>query len=380
MRSYLLVALALVGTSANTNGCAADKRGLQSCQAETPIVDVTSMLQVTNFKKAEPGVGLAETSIEDASSCPLLTDAVWAAMDTYVEVDFPAALASDEAKSYGEKLKSAFWKLEGSWLALNKTTPEKYTTSDKYMGLMKDADYTGLWVKDGSCLLAFRGSDSQIDCGILPDVPEEYKQYGNKPGAPNGVQWDAVEFHGLQVHLGVKVELESLLAKMQSTDGLATVKNKCTNGLTLTGHSLGGGTSQLMATLLNKNGDPLGAGLTVDHVFGFGPMPFSKDKPAVNDKSPDGCFAGGMYANVAHLNEDDIPEVDLVWQMLTAESLRFRHVKASHHLMVTPSSYQVTECGEDPPYPFTGRSVKVTPMMPTHAQSEYVKKVGCPKD
>merc|ERR1712118_587564 len=198
------------------------------------------------------------------------------------------------------------------------------------------------------------------------------------PGAPNGVQYSAVEFHGLQVHLGVKVEFEALLAKMQSNDGLAKIKETCTSGLTLAGHSLGGGTSQLMATLLNKKGDPLGAGLTVDHLFGFGPMPFVKDTAATNDKSADGCFAGGVYANAPSRTEDGTPEVDLVWQMLTDPSLSYRHVKTSHHLLFGPGEEEVTPCGEEVPYPFTGNTVKKTPMMAAHAQSLYVNNVGCP--
>merc|ERR1711869_77080 len=196
------------------------------------------------------------------------------------------------------------------------------------------------------------------------------------PGAPNGVKYSAVEFHGLQVHLGVKVEFEALLAKMQSNDGLAKIKETCTSGLTLAGHSLGGGTSQLMATLLNKKGDPLGAGLTVDHLFWFGPMPFVKDTAATNDKRKNGCFAGGVYANAPSRTEDGTPEVDLVWQMLTDTSLSYRHVKTSHHLLFGPGEEEVTPCGEEVPYPYTGKTVKKTPMMAAHAQSLYVNNVG----
>jgi len=195
-----------------------------------------------------------------------------AAMDSYFEVAWSAAMPADS--TMGEKLKAAMWKLEGTWLTVNKTTPAELAGNAQLFGMLNDTDYTGLWVKDGSCIWAFRGSDSQIDVGMLPNeyLPPAYQQYNNgTPGAPNGVQYSAVEFHGLQVHLGVKVELEALLAKMQSNDGLAKIKETCTSGLTLAGHSLGGGTSQLMATLLNKKGDPLGAGLTVDPSSGSVP-------------------------------------------------------------------------------------------------------------
>jgi len=341
------------------------------------------MLQLTAKGMVVTGKSHSTAAVDDliqeAASCPLLTDAVWAAMDSYFEVAWPAAMPADF--TMGERLKAAMWKLEGTWLTVNKTTPAELAANAQLFGMLNDTDYTGLWVKDGSCIWAFRGSDSQIDVGMLPNayLPPAYQQYNNgTPGAPNGVQYSAVEFHGLQVHLGVKVEFEALLAKMQSNDGLAKIKETCTSGLTLAGHSLGGGTSQLMATLLNKKGDPLGAGLTVDHLFGFGPMPFVKDTAATNDKSADGCFAGGVYANAPSRTEDGTPEVDLVWQMLTDTDLRYRHVKTSHHLLFGPGEEEVTPCGEEVPYPYTGNTVKKTPMMAAHAQSLYVNNVGCP--
>jgi len=183
--------------------------------------------------------------MQEAAICPLKTDAVWAAMDSYAEIAYPAMSAMDPAFfSYGQKIKAAMWKLAASWLAINKTTPVELAGNLNTYGMMNDTDYTGLWVKDGSCIWAFRGSDSQIDVGmgfLDAMLPASYHQYNNgTPGAPNGVQYSDVEFHGLQVHLGVKVELEALLTKMQANDGLATIKDTCTSGLTLTGHSLGG--------------------------------------------------------------------------------------------------------------------------------------------
>merc|ERR1719408_858889 len=354
----------------------------------------TSMLQTTSITKKlgasgrqhstavshryVAAVAAAEDSIEEAAICPMVTNCAWAAMDTYHEP------AGDQ---YGEKLKSAFWKLEAYWLAVNETTPEALTAKTVSFGYLYDTDYDRLWVKDGSCILAFRGSDSQIDVNMLGGMaPEGYQKNTGKPGAPNGVQYSAVDFHGLKVHLGVKVELEALLAKMQSNDGLAKIKETCTSGLTLAGHSLGAGTAQLMATLLNKKGDPLGAGLTVDHIYVFGAMAFAKDKAAVNDKSADGCFAGGVYANAPSKDDAGIPKVDLVWEYMTGAfdgqaDLNFKHVKTSHHLLVSPTEEMVTPCGEDPPYPKTG---KTTPYYNpggwsvAHAQSLYEKNIGCP--
>jgi len=316
------------------------------------------------------------------TECPLESYAVWAALDAYkkTEQPYPPAIVrqyfpwASTASTVRQNLEDAFWQLQATWSVVNETTPARIAE----LPMMHDSDYAGLWVKDGSCILAFRGGDSQIDVGILPNAPEEYRQYDTKPGAPNGVQWSDVDFHGLQVHLGVKVELEALLGKMQSTGGLALIQNTCTSGLTLTGHNLGGGTAQLMATLLNMNGDPLGAGLTVDHVYGFGAMPFVKSTAAANDKSADGCFAGGLYANAPSKTFDGLPEVDVVWQMLTSRPLNYRHIKTSHHLLFNHTEEMVTPCGEDPPYPYTGKTVKKTPMMAAHGGSLYVNNVGCP--
>jgi len=391
MRSYILVSFALAVTSAETSGCAAEPGRLQACNPEVPTADTTSMLQLTakgmvvTAKSHSTAAG--DDLIQEAASCPLLTDAVWAAMDAYAEIAYPLAFAGGaDFFSYGEKLKAAMWSLDAYWLSVNKTTPAELAGNPAMYGLMNDTDYDGLWVKDGSCILAFRGSDSQIDVNMLGGMaPEGYQKNTGKPGAPNGVQYSAVDFHGLKVHLGVKVELEALLAKMQSNDGLAKIKETCTSGLTLAGHSLGAGTAQLMATLLNKKGDPLGAGLTVDHIYVFGAMAFAKDKAAVNDKSADGCFAGGVYANAPSKDDAGIPKVDLVWEYMTGAfdgqaDLNFKHVKTSHHLLVSPTEEMVTPCGEDPPYPKTG---KTTPYYSpggwsvAHAQSLYVDNIGC---
>jgi len=329
------------------------------------------MLQQPNLKVNELSVTEGRHSTAVASFCSLAADAVWAAMDTY---------APSADSSYQVKLKEAFWTQAASWAVTNETTPDNVTSSVPFGKYLKDTDYASLWERYGECVMAFRGSDSQIDVDFLgPYAPAGYGVRHTEPGAPNGIQWSDVDFHGLQVHLGVKVELEAILAKLQSTGGLATMKETCTAGLTLTGHSLGGGTSQLLATLLNKNGDPLGANLTVDHIYGFGPMPFVKNTPAANDKSADGCFAGGMYANAEKKNAEGIPVVDLVWQMLTATpGLQFKHVKTAHHIMISPSEEMVTPCGEDAPYPYTGKTVKTSSMMPAHDQNLYVNNTGCP--
>jgi hypothetical protein len=307
-----------------------------------------------------------------ASTCKREADACWAAMDTY----FAAGGLWGQHPMFAflinfpYMLRSAFWTEAASWMLVNATTPPQAIVHP----MMWDTDYAGLWVKEGKCLMAFRGSDSQIDTGLMdPYAPPGYQIHGTKPGAPNTLHWGDDEFHGLRVHHGIKVELEALLAKIKSTGGLSMMKETCTKGLTLTGHSLGGGTAQLMATLLNQKGDPLGAGLEVDHLYGFGPMPFVKGKPATNDQSEDGCFKGGMYFNAE--KKDGETQVDPAWQMLT-EGLEYRHVKTSHHMMFKPGDETVTPCGEDPPYPLTGKTV-VGNMDPLHGQDMYGDNIGC---
>lgn len=373
-RFILLLSMAMLVNSLDTTSFVIDTKGFpqgfEVCGEDVCCTDATAMLQrpaqlkMREVDESQFWPFSPSPPPPDWSSCGPVADAVWAAMDSY----------KPSSSDYVERLKGAHWNLQAGYSVTNKTTPWHVRN---ILPFMSDTDYAGLWIKDKQCLLAFRGSDSQIDVGVLPSimVPEDYEVHGGStPGAPNGIQWSDVEFHGLEVHLGVKVELEAVLKKIQEEKGLAMMKEKCTGGLTLTGHSLGGGTSQLLATLLNKKGDPLGAGLTVDHLYGFGPMPFSKNTPAANDKSTDGCFAGGMYVNA---EKKDPFVVDLVWQMLTDDPLKYKHAKTSHHLIFGPGDEMVTPCGQDAPYPRTGETVKAGSMMPMHSESTYVENVGC---
>merc|ERR1719324_715610 len=80
-------------------------------------------LYVDNVGCPAAEVALVEDTIKDASACSLLTDAVWAAMDTYVEASYPLMMATPGLLSYGQKMKSAHWNLEVQWVVVNKTTP-----------------------------------------------------------------------------------------------------------------------------------------------------------------------------------------------------------------------------------------------------------------
>lgn len=338
MRPYLFLSIAAMGLSADMTRCIVDSDDLQKCQGETPIADATTMLQVTSFKAND-------VSITDPAACSLAADAVWAAMDSYKKgVPQPVVAQLQWTAAAANNLHSAFWKSASLWPAKSDDT--------------NNVDNARLWVKDGSCLMAFRGSD---------------KKCSYKAGRPTFIELGNGDFHGLNVHLGVKAELDALLNKMQPNGGLAMLKQTCTNGLTFTGHSMGGGTAQLLATLLNKKGDPLAAGLTVDRIYGFGPTAFLKGKPAINDKSSDGCFAGGMYVNALGKDRHGSPRVDLVWQELAS---KYRHVKTAHHILLSPGDEIVTPCGKEAPYPATGRTVRATGW-DAHDEALYINNVGC---
>merc|ERR1719387_2895350 len=75
------------------------------------------------------------------------------------------------------------------------------------------------------------------------------------------------------------------------------IRGICTGGLTVTGHSLGGGLAQMFSMVINKKDDPMNAKLTVNSLYTFGAMPiFAKNAGnGGNDKAADGCFSGAQY-------------------------------------------------------------------------------------
>merc|ERR1719486_1426669 len=100
------------------------------------MLQLTANGMVVTAKSHSTAAG--DDLIQEAASCPRLTDAVWAAMDSYYEVAWPAAMQADF--SMGEKLKAAMWKLEGTCLTVNKTTPAEL--AGQFSGMMNDTDYT----------------------------------------------------------------------------------------------------------------------------------------------------------------------------------------------------------------------------------------------
>lgn len=146
-----------------------------------------------------------------------------------------------------------------------KRTYEHNTTSG-------DVD-RAMWIEGGhgACWIAFMGSNHGADFA-------------------NNFHYTPMEKWGIPgVHSGVVAELEPLVNLIGAD--FANIRSDCYRSLTVTGHSLGGGLAQLFSMAINKQGDPLGANLTVDYLYTTGAMAVV-DNAEGNDKSPDGCFAG----------------------------------------------------------------------------------------
>lgn len=106
-----------------------------------------------------------------------------------------------------------------------------------------------------------------------------------------------VAYKGLEsIQQGVVLEFDPLLHVMQNNEGFQLIKTVCDEEITVTGHLFGGALAQLLSVLLNVDSDPLGANLTIDYLYTFGPTPLAGSKTA-NNKSQSGCFAGGDFFN-----------------------------------------------------------------------------------
>lgn len=301
-----------------------------------------------------------------ASTCDAAAVASWVAMEAYssstISLSFPYVA------NYAYLLQSAFWKFAAGWSAKNSTIKAGVVAENP---LLFDVDFASLWVKGPTCVLAFRGSDSQVDTPMLPPSVAE-----TIPGLPqsNTHVWGPERYHGMDVHSGVKAEFEAILSKLKADGGagFAAIRKSCSDPITVTGHALGGAAAQLFAVLANKLGDPLKAGLAVSHVYGFGSMPFARG-PQTNDRAEDGCFQGGVYVHANKLGDGTI-EVDPATTMGSGPALGFRHLKSKLVILFGSNKTErlVTPCGKDPPAVKPAGS-----LLPLHDMSGYTDAVGC---
>jgi len=146
---------------------------------------------------------------------------------------------------------------------------------------VRDSDAAVLWKRDNHCLLAFRGSNCMAD-GFSASPASMFK-YG----------------HDINRDVLVK-EFEPLVALMEASDF-----SDCSS-LDVTGFSLGGSLATIFAVL--NNADELHFGKTVTGLYALAPVPTFYGDMVTNQKSTDGCFAGGVYCN--YVTEQGALKVD----------------------------------------------------------------------
>lgn len=218
--------------------CSSVAGGCQLNHGSTPTLgDDMSLLQLQVEKDAQMGTTEAEGS--DSPECVAIT----LAMSTY--------------GTYGVNPPSGF------------VTANKYEKVDPG----KDVDRVVWFTKGQKCWIVFMGSNSQEDTVSNSD-------------------FTPVDKFGLKgVHSGIAFELQPLLDKLKLDFG--KMRSSCTE-LTVAGHSLGGALAQVLAMSINKQGDPLGAQLTVNHLYTFGAMAVTHTKQG-DDTTSDGCFHGALF-------------------------------------------------------------------------------------
>jgi len=212
-------------------------------------------------------------------------------------------------------------------------------------GLFSDVDYVGWWKKGSICLFNFQGSDSVGD--FLDDFDQAVVS-----------EW------GLEgLHHGLVAELQTLVNQIP----FGEVRQQC-QSLVSIGHSLGGGLAQLFALLLNRNDDPLDAGIKADAVYSFGAMPPGQENFA-DDHQEDGCFEGQLFYNA---RRDDAGQlgVDIVNNALIGGQV-LEPIKALKVLLVSPEEHLSFECGHLIPNSFedTGFDLHMIP--------KYQYNLGC---
>ena len=254
--------------------CIADASGKSNCQDTTPQGkghDASSLLQ----KAVDVNVALQGSDNAEQIDMELLDKAGTGKVvsDNSDEVHHRSD-AMCVAARLGMSVYAGNKVMEAMGLSMYvPPAPSDYTVVETYLAstVAGDVDKAVLFEKDGSCWLAFQGADSTKDFVNIHN-------------------YTVIEKWGMQLHSGLVAELVPLLEEMDFDQ----MRSVCTGPLTLIGHSLGGGLAQIAAMALNKQGDPLGANLTVDRLYTFGAHSVTATEQG-NDKSADGCFEGESY-------------------------------------------------------------------------------------
>jgi len=158
---------------------------------------------------------------------------------------------------------------------------------DTPIGTISDVDNADVYTKDGDCLLAFQGADSELYGGLEAG----YHSYQGQEGVTK-----------------ITAELEGLLVEIAKEHGgsMAAAFENC-GSLIVTGHSLGATQAAIFAWIANKNGDPRGIGKTVSEVYLAAPTTVSNEVQLTNEQTTDGCFAGAAYYTAVPSSVTDLP-------------------------------------------------------------------------
>jgi hypothetical protein len=259
-----------------------------------------------------------------------------------------------------------------------------YTTITLKGKKIVDKDNADLWVDDeGNCMLVFAGSDEETEIALMGDSWAFEKQYGTS---------FYKSIFGVQASSFVSTELQGLLSAMQKTHGsLKNMFKRCTS-LTVVGHSLGGGQTELFSYLANRKDDPLKVEKRVDYVYTFAPVPAGKFV-LPNGQAADGCFKGMNYFSVLPKGWSSRPgdEVDIgmTGYMMSEGTqhvkirntpLKFMSQFTSHQTCTNYKPDPPSECGVMPdvvisnihnPALVKDAAGKVPEMHPVHSYSPF---------
>merc|ERR1719161_800602 len=193
----------------------------------------------------------------------------------------------------------------------------------------------------------------------------------------NNEQTVPVTAYGLSgVYGGVNAEFTAIWNKMKATNGTRLLQTTCTKSLTVSGHSLGGAAAQLFAVLINKIGDPLELGLTVNRFYGFGTMPVGLTE-FKDDKSLDGCFTGGLYFNMMQ-DSSGTDYIDILSHKGTTKG--FTWAKMPKVLSWNYTHFKIVPCDKPmPSYPGLppGYPALSPPQFALHDAAAYTDNVAC---